>query len=100
MPCCRIRSAVRCERYGDWPLISVWMWTRPLYRPSTSSNVGIRSPAKCPPNQEPASSFRSVASVKFVTGPEPSVVLRSEEHTSELQSLRHLVCRLLLEKNK
>src|ERR1035441_10577719 len=25
-------------------------------------------------------------------------VLRSEEHTSELQSLRHLVCRLLLEK--
>src|ERR1039458_10716315 len=27
-------------------------------------------------------------------------VIRSEEHTSELQSLRHLVCRLLLEKNK
>src|SRR5262245_62518957 len=26
------------------------------------------------------------------------VGLRSEEHTSELQSLRHLVCRLLLEK--
>src|ERR1039458_1937876 len=27
-------------------------------------------------------------------------VMRSEEHTSELQSLRHLVCRLLLEKKK
>src|ERR1035438_1375693 len=26
------------------------------------------------------------------------VINRSEEHTSELQSLRHLVCRLLLEK--
>src|SRR5262245_62706365 len=26
------------------------------------------------------------------------VLARSEEHTSELQSLRHLVCRLLLEK--
>src|SRR5947199_8178956 len=26
--------------------------------------------------------------------------VRSEEHTSELQSLRHLVCRLLLEKKK
>src|ERR1035438_10897994 len=26
------------------------------------------------------------------------IVERSEEHTSELQSLRHLVCRLLLEK--
>src|ERR1039458_3535702 len=31
--------------------------------------------------------------------PQP-VLLRSEEHTSELQSLRHLVCRLLLEKTK
>src|SRR5258705_8363036 len=29
-----------------------------------------------------------------------STALRSEEHTSELQSLRHLVCRLLLEKKK
>src|ERR1035438_10829595 len=28
------------------------------------------------------------------------VFKRSEEHTSELQSLRHLVCRLLLEKKK
>src|ERR1039458_2709174 len=27
-------------------------------------------------------------------------ISRSEEHTSELQSLRHLVCRLLLEKKK
>src|SRR5947199_4992263 len=27
-------------------------------------------------------------------------LVRSEEHTSELQSLRHLVCRLLLEKKK
>src|SRR5205814_4534062 len=27
-------------------------------------------------------------------------IFRSEEHTSELQSLRHLVCRLLLEKKK
>src|SRR5437899_3538659 len=29
-----------------------------------------------------------------------SCTQRSEEHTSELQSLRHLVCRLLLEKKK
>src|ERR1039458_3308305 len=29
---------------------------------------------------------------------EPASSARSEEHTSELQSLRHLVCRLLLEK--
>src|SRR5438093_6025500 len=30
----------------------------------------------------------------------PSPLLRSEEHTSELQSLTNLVCRLLLEKKK
>src|SRR5436305_5876499 len=30
----------------------------------------------------------------------PSCPLRSEEHTSELQSRPHLVCRLLLEKKK
>src|SRR5690554_7443081 len=29
-----------------------------------------------------------------------SLLLRSEEHTSELQSRPHLVCRLLLEKKK
>src|SRR5205814_5979738 len=32
--------------------------------------------------------------------PEATYLARSEEHTSELQSLRHLVCRLLLEKKK
>src|SRR5262245_65237786 len=33
-------------------------------------------------------------------GAKAGVAVRSEEHTSELQSLRHLVCRLLLEKKK
>src|SRR5258705_10306530 len=32
--------------------------------------------------------------------PDAAPPRRSEEHTSELQSLRHLVCRLLLEKKK
>src|SRR5439155_19803563 len=32
--------------------------------------------------------------------PEEAIALRSEEHTSELQSRGHLVCRLLLEKKK
>src|SRR2546423_11253363 len=31
---------------------------------------------------------------------DPSLIVRSEEHTSELQSLAYLVCRLLLEKKK
>src|SRR5947209_10451212 len=32
--------------------------------------------------------------------PDPTRDLRSEEHTSELQSRQYLVCRLLLEKKK
>src|SRR5438045_6733322 len=36
----------------------------------------------------------------IVIVPAISPDVRSEEHTSELQSLRHLVCRLLLEKKK
>src|SRR5258706_2278626 len=36
--------------------------------------------------------------VTYVSFPWP--LRRSEEHTSELQSLTNLVCRLLLEKNK
>src|SRR2546429_2580964 len=38
----------------------------------------------------------TIASVALATGVQP----RSEEHTSELQSRLHLVCRLLLEKKK
>src|SRR5437016_9626202 len=42
----------------------------------------------------------AVFSVAYTTGAVLTVVLRSEEHTSELQSLTNLVCRLLLEKKK
>src|SRR5699024_11839211 len=35
-----------------------------------------------------------------MTGYQPDITLRSEEHTSELQSRFDLVCRLLLEKKK
>src|SRR5262245_64775343 len=49
---------------------------------------------------------RGAAKLRFEQGrqeawaKEQDVLSRSEEHTSELQSLRHLVCRLLLEKKK
>src|SRR3712207_8960456 len=36
----------------------------------------------------------------FVGGNSGGVTVRSEEHTSELQSRQYLVCRLLLEKKK
>src|SRR5438045_7003190 len=52
-----------------------------------------------PKNLRPDRNFsvRSGLDRKLRSGP---ASLRSEEHTSELQSLRHLVCRLLLEKKK
>src|SRR5690625_728428 len=37
---------------------------------------------------------------RYLGGPNAHVLPRSEEHTSELQSRGHLVCRLLLEKKK
>src|SRR5438552_11081574 len=55
-----------------------------------------------------AGGVRGHGLVPVVCGAEPvdgqhqvvGLVLRSEEHTSELQSPDHLVCRLLLEKKK
>src|SRR6476659_11115288 len=44
--------------------------------------------------------YRNSASGPYRGHPAKRCPRRSEEHTSELQSLRHLVCRLLLEKKK
>src|SRR2546423_10472772 len=43
---------------------------------------------------------REVDAGNLVALPEVTDVARSEEHTSELQSLAYIVCRLLLEKQK
>src|SRR5205814_6336322 len=54
--------------------------------------------------QEPEALGRPLGEVFVIineeTRAEAPNPVRSEEHTSELQSLRHLVCRLLLEKKK
>src|SRR2546425_8732547 len=67
--------------------------SRPLYRVSESSVAVVRIPEV---KNEPAWSpygLRRPACTLFRS-------VRSEEHTSELQSLAYLVCRLLLEKKK
>src|SRR5687768_17976420 len=48
-------------------------------------------------SETPASKPAATAAKPADTAPKPA---RSEEHTSELQSRLHLVCRLLLEKKK
>src|SRR3712207_7149078 len=51
------------------------------------------------PTTSPPCSDQSRLEVRTTAG-EPGEALRSEEHTSELQSRQYLVCRLLLEKKK
>src|SRR5262245_64211313 len=54
----------------------------------------------CSPSASGAARLINARSAFRVTPPARETASRSEEHTSELQSLRHLVCRLLLEKKK
>src|SRR2546425_8828240 len=52
----------------------------------------------CPPNPKEFESATSTCRFTALLGAESRS--RSEEHTSELQSLAYLVCRLLLEKKR
>src|SRR2546423_14181010 len=61
--------------------------SKPMPPPATSS-IAIHADSS-----GPVPSDRESASTRATSG-------RSEEHTSELQSLAYLVCRLLLEKKK
>src|SRR5436853_5928791 len=60
-----------------------------LFRSPSRGGPAVRRCAHCPAWRDAALHARGQAPAR-----------RSEEHTSELQSLRHLVCRLLLEKKK
>src|SRR5262245_63395737 len=63
-----------------------------LFRSQAPAAIGTTAPLPPPPAPPQSSLGTSLFGVGEAT--------RSEEHTSELQSLRHLVCRLLLEKKK
>src|SRR2546425_4922279 len=53
-----------------------------------------------PPEPPARLEYRNTSRPSTRTDGWASVIARSEEHTSELQSLAYLVCRLLLEKKK
>src|SRR5262249_59023826 len=57
-------------------------------------------PHGCAPRAQPPAEVRRRAGDRCTASFSASDVTRSEEHTSELQSLTNLVCRLLLEKKK
>src|SRR2546422_7059254 len=69
------------------------------------SGLGVRGSGlgkdRQPPSPEPRGPSPQSPSPSGHDGPHPlREGVRSEEHTSELQSRLHLVCRLLLEKKK
>src|SRR5262245_64735944 len=63
----------------------------------TTTSMESLATSGCLTRNSSASASAATNDVAFVIG---LLFNRSEEHTSELQSLRHLVCRLLLEKKK
>src|SRR5205814_10204602 len=71
------------------------------FSPSTSFTTRGKSAMVVPGAVAPTTKSLLRSSARLCTGAVcHTKATRSEEHTSELQSLRHLVCRLLLEKKK
>src|SRR3989441_8054277 len=60
----------------------------------------VEAPRLPPPDGVPIEMPESAPRVAHIPRGADSGISRSEEHTSELQSLAYLVCRLLLEKKK
>src|ERR1039458_10551858 len=92
---CRLGKGVTAGRTGfvarsrctGKAVIGVTNWLSPkVSKPEMVWEVELNGKASAKPRSELRYSFKRNP--------------RSEEHTSELQSLRHLVCRLLLEKKK
>src|SRR5690625_6560151 len=85
-----VNSAL-CVKIGRGPLRKIANWWHGKYVDSTLENVLGETDEGEGYVQRPAIVRASHAVGRFI---------RSEEHTSELQSRGHLVCRLLLEKKK
>src|SRR5689334_23828074 len=74
---------------------------QPRTRTSICGGLQPRQMLRLPPRAERESTPRLVTTTSTrTTTTTPDTSQRSEEHTSELQSQFHLVCRLLLEKKK
>src|SRR5437764_12612011 len=73
---------------------------------ATERHLALTAPAGVPARGTPALQVANgrvaghIEHIPLAVPTEPAAELRSEEHTSELQSPMYLVCRLLLEKKK
>src|SRR2546422_8604804 len=100
---CPSRQAPASKRAAPPSRLSDWAgaragsrdpWTNAVLRNATTA-----SPT-APVQRLRAISLWRAARSSLAAGPAARLERRSEEHTSELQSRLHLVCRLLLEKKK
>src|SRR5439155_22497595 len=73
----------------------------PARRPAARGPLAARAPCRTPEPRAPATQCLAGAlTAAFTPTVSAPAKHRSEEHTSELQSRGHLVCRLLLEQKK
>src|SRR5262245_66522798 len=96
-------SAVRVVARRRVPLLCArppffFLFTTPRPPRSTLFSLHDALPISTARASPPASVPRRPLPRPCCSPPCAALPRRSEEHTSELQSLRHLVCRLLLEK--
>src|SRR3712207_9330398 len=95
-----------CSDYIDLPFVSFFflMIRRPPRSTLFPYTTLFRSPGLGPPPAPPRPSRTGGRHLRRAAPPREAspacATLRSEEHTSELQSRQYLVCRLLLEKKK
>src|SRR3712207_7008955 len=84
-------------RSAEGPLVDRAVLAGPL-----ADEVDPLGPGQPPVRVRPGAADRDqdLASDPRVLGRVGDLLVRSEEHTSELQSRQYLVCRLLLEKKK
>src|SRR5690606_41640469 len=77
-----------------------WSPTTLHGRSGPSSTSDCPAPLKMGNCASRISSRKPCTSISVTSSPKSPASMRSEEHTSELQSRENLVCRLLLEKKK
>src|SRR5690554_5238976 len=85
--------------FGENPNKAVRAWTKPFKDAGIQTHMLERALNGIRMSPVPADVRRLMFKVKKLQGTDIARS-RSEEHTSELQSRPHLVCRLLLEKKK
>src|SRR5690625_6076081 len=108
----KMRKASRA-RNRTATMMAAFMFGRTTLRvtsqrvPPSTRAASVSSPGTCASPASSSSEMKGVVfqiSLAMITtsagAAEPNQLKRSEEHTSELQSRGHLVCRLLLEKKK